>query len=86
MINIRKFRFSFFLLIECNFVVCYVFFYIKRKNLFEGKPSSVIDDETRLVVECERELYERRPPSEDDYETIRVSKNVTSNFVLGKYK
>ncbi|VDK61618.1 unnamed protein product [Onchocerca ochengi] len=44
-------------------------------DLSEGKQGSLFNDETRLAVEYERELCERRPPAEDDYETIRLISN-----------
>uniref|UniRef100_A0A0R3RX73 Non-specific serine/threonine protein kinase n=1 Tax=Elaeophora elaphi TaxID=1147741 RepID=A0A0R3RX73_9BILA len=44
-------------------------------DISKGKHNSVFNDETRLGVECKSELYERRPPSEDDYETVRLISN-----------
>lgn len=49
--------------------------HIPLKNFFEEKHSAEYDDGTRLNLEYERELCERRLPSEDDYETIRVGRN-----------
>lgn len=55
-------------------------FFCFEKKFLQGKQGALFDDETGLAMECERELYERRPPSEDDYETVRVSKNTVFEF------
>ncbi|MCP9261535.1 MAST4 [Dirofilaria immitis] len=44
-------------------------------DLSERKQILLFSDETRLAMEYERELRERRPPSEDNYETIRLISN-----------
>ncbi|VDN91195.1 unnamed protein product [Brugia pahangi] len=44
-------------------------------DILKGEPNSLFDDETRSGVECQRDLHERRPPSEDDYETVRLISN-----------
>ncbi|VIO93132.1 KIAA0303, putative [Brugia malayi] len=44
-------------------------------DILKGEPNSLFNDETRSGVECQRDLHERRPPSEDDYETVRLISN-----------
>ncbi|VDM19225.1 unnamed protein product [Wuchereria bancrofti] len=44
-------------------------------DILKGEPNLLFNDETHLGVECQRDLYERRPPSEDDYETVRLISN-----------
>ncbi|CAG9530672.1 unnamed protein product [Cercopithifilaria johnstoni] len=46
-----------------------------KVDISKEKHSSLFDNDTRLAVDCERELCERRPPCEDDYETIRLISN-----------
>ncbi|EFO21008.2 AGC/MAST/MAST protein kinase [Loa loa] len=44
-------------------------------DISKGAQGSLFDDETRLAMECDHELCKRRPPSEDDYETVRLISN-----------
>lgn len=46
--------------------------------------ASLFEDEARLPAESERELSERRPPSEDDYETVRVSEKSCISRLIEK--
>lgn len=52
----------------------------REKVFLQGEHDPVFDDETRVAVKCEREIYERRPPSENDYETVRVRRYLFYNF------